>query len=115
VAEPKQYYVLGQEGKPVFIELGYEPGYGRILALAVYTSEGGGQQREDLQRYKDTEMIPMSAEEILALIPSGSCSTVFLDGVKLARSVFVGMLKTELGLPIKHPQWVRPIDPDLSE
>ena len=102
-----KYYVLGQEGEPVLIDLGYEPGYGRILALAVYTSEDGGQQREDLQRYKNTEIVPMSDEEILAVIPSGSCSTVFLDGKKLARSVFVGMLKTELGLPIKHPQWLR--------
>jgi hypothetical protein len=49
----------------------------------------------------------MSAEEILGVIPSGSCSTVFLDGKKLARSVFEGMLKTELELPIKHPRLVR--------
>jgi hypothetical protein len=49
----------------------------------------------------------MSAEEVLALIPSGSCSTVFLDSKKLARSVFVGMLKTKLGLPIKHPRFDR--------
>ena len=101
------YYVLGQEGEPVLIDLGYEPGYGQILALAVYTSKDGGQQREDLQRYKNTEVIPMSAEEVLALIPSGSCSSVFLDGKKLARSVFVGMLKTELGRPIKYPRPAR--------
>ena len=75
-----EYYVLSQEGEPVFIHLRDEPGYGRILALAVYTSEDGGQQREDLQRYENTEVVPMSAEEILAVIPSGSCSTVFLDG-----------------------------------
>jgi hypothetical protein len=43
-------YVLGQEGEPVLIDLGYEPGYGKVLALAAYTSEDGGQQREDLQR-----------------------------------------------------------------
>ena len=102
-----QYYVLSQEGETVLIDLGYEPGYGQILALAVYTSLDGGQQREDLQRYENTEMVHMSPEEILALIPSGSCSSVFLDGKKLARSVFVGILKTELGLPIKHPQWVQ--------
>jgi hypothetical protein len=110
VAETKLYYVLGQQGEPVLIHLGDEPGYGRILALAVYTSENGGQQREDLQRYENTEVLPMSAEEILALIPSGSCSTVFLDGRKFARSVFVGMLKTELGLLIKHPRWVRLVE-----
>jgi hypothetical protein len=39
-----EYYVLGQEGEPVLIHLGDEPGYGKILALAVYTSEVGGQQ-----------------------------------------------------------------------
>ena len=33
----------------------------------------------------------MGAEEILAIIPSGSCSTVFLDGKKLARSVLARM------------------------
>jgi hypothetical protein len=101
------YYVLGQEGEPVLIHLRHEPGYGKILALAVYTSEDGGQQRADLQRYENTEVLPMSAEEILALIPSGTCSSLFLDGKKVARSIFEGMLKTELGLPIKHPQWVR--------
>jgi hypothetical protein len=49
----------------------------------------------------------MSAEAILDLIPSGTCSSVYLDGRKLARSVFVGMLKTELGSPIEYPRWVR--------
>ncbi len=44
-----------------------------------------------------------------------SCSSVFLDGKKLARSVFVGMLKTELGLPIKHPQWVRLDDAEFHK
>jgi hypothetical protein len=80
---------------------------GQILALAVYTSEDGGQQREDLQRYNNTEIMPISAQELLALIPSGSCSSVFLDGRKPARSVLAGMLKTELSLPIKDPRWNR--------
>jgi hypothetical protein len=43
VAKTKPYYVLGQQGEPVFIHLCDEPGYGRILALAVYTSEDDGQ------------------------------------------------------------------------
>ena len=98
------YYILSQEGEPVFIDLGYEEGLGQILALAVYTSEDGGQQREDLQRYNNTEIMPISAQELLALIPSGSCSSVFLDGRKPARSVLAGMLKTELSLPIKDPR-----------
>ena len=29
-----EYYVLGQEGEPVLIELGFEPDYGKILALS---------------------------------------------------------------------------------
>ena len=59
-----EYYVLGQEGEPVLIHLRDEPGYGKIVALAVYTAEDGGQQREDLQRYKDTSVLPMSAEHL---------------------------------------------------
>jgi hypothetical protein len=43
----------------------------------------------------------------------GEPSSVYLDGKKLAGSVFRGIVKTELGLPIKHPQWVRPDDLDL--
>jgi hypothetical protein len=102
-----QYYVLSQEGEPVFMHLRDEPGYGRILALAVYTSEDGGQQREDLQRYENTEVMPIGPEDLLKEMDRGYPSSVFLDGRKLAGSVFRGMLKTELGLPIKHPQWVR--------
>jgi hypothetical protein len=59
VAETREYYVLSQVGEPVFIYLRDEPGYGRILALAVYTSEDGGQQREDLQRYENTVVMPI--------------------------------------------------------
>ena len=108
-----KYYVLCQEGEPVFIHLRDEPGYGRILAMAVYTSKDGGQQREDLQRYNDTEVVPMPAEDLLDAMNHGVPTTIFLDGKKLAGSVFRGMLKTELGLPIKHPQWVRLDDLDL--
>ena len=105
-----EYYVLGQEGEPVLIELGFEPDYGKILALAVYTSEDGGQQREDLQRYKDTEVMAICGEDLLDAMDRGVPTIVYLDGGKLAGSVFRGMLKTKLGLPIKHPQWV-----DLDE
>ena len=101
------YYVLGQEGEPVFTHLRDEPGYGCILAMAVYTSGDGPQQREDLQRYEDTEVMPISPENLLKEMDRGYPSSVFLDGRKLAGSVFRGMLKTELGLPIKHPRWVR--------
>jgi hypothetical protein len=102
------YYVLSQEGEPVFIHLRDEPGYGRILALAVYTSEDGGQQREDLQRYENTEVMPFRPEDLLEEMNRGMPTSVYLDGRKLAGSVFRGILKTELGLPIKHPRWVRP-------
>jgi hypothetical protein len=101
-----QSYVLSREGEPIFIHLRDEPGYGRILAMAVYTSKDGGQQREDLQHYKDTEVMAICGEDLLDAMDHGVPSTVFLDGKKLAGSVFRGMLKTELGLPIEHPQWV---------
>ena len=96
------YYVLGQEGEPVLIDLSYEPGYGKVLALAAYTSEDSGQQRQDLQGYKNTEVVLMSAEEILAVIPSASCSTVFLDGKKLGRS-FVFLQRPSWGCPSSTP------------
>ena len=107
-----KYYVLSQEGEPVFIHLRDEPGYGRILAMALYTSADGGQQREDLQRYDNTEVMPITPEDLLEEVNRGYPSSVFLDGRKLAGSVFRGMLMTELGLPIKHPRWVRLDDPD---
>jgi hypothetical protein len=107
-----EYYVLGQEGEPVFIHLRDEPGYGRILAHAVYTSEDGGQQREDLQRYKNTEVIPINPEDLLNAMDRGYPSSVFLDGKKLGGSVFRGTLKTELGLPIRYPRLVNLEDLD---
>ena len=46
-----KYYVLSQEGEPVFIELGYEPGYGQILALAYWSmSNRFGQRAQRLIR-----------------------------------------------------------------
>ncbi len=78
--------------------------------MVVYTSEDGAQQREVLQRYKDTEIMPISGEDLLDAMDHGMPTSVYLDGGKLAGSVFRGMLKTKLGLPIKHPQWV-----DLDE
>ena len=71
-----KYYVLSQEGEPVFIELGHEPGYGQILALAVYTSQDGGQQREDLQRYDNTEVMPIGSEDLLKWMYRGYLSRV---------------------------------------
>jgi hypothetical protein len=34
-------------------------------------------------------------------------TSVFIDGRKVAGSVFRGMLKSELGLPIKDPRIIR--------
>jgi hypothetical protein len=99
-----QYYALGQEGEPIFMHLGDEPGYGRILALAVYSSEDGAQQREDLQRYENTEVMGVSAEDLLDAMNRGVPSSVYLDGKKLVGSVYKGMFKTELRMPIRHPQ-----------
>ena len=67
------------------------------MALAVYTASGadGGQQRADLQRYKDTEVLPIRAEDLLEIMNHNVPSSVYLDGRKLAGSVFKGKIKTE--------------------
>jgi hypothetical protein len=55
---------------------------------------------------------PIRPEDLLETMNRGYPSFLYLDGRKLAGSVFRGMLMTELGLPIKHPRWVRLEDPE---
>ena len=101
------YYALCEDGYLVYINLGDDPDMGEILGVAVYTSGEGEAQRKDLARYPNAELVKLASESLITLLPAGSCSSVFLDGRKLARSVFAGMLKSKLGLPIKQPRWVR--------
>jgi hypothetical protein len=44
---------------------------------------------------------------------TGVSSSVFLDGERIAGSVFKAMLQDELGMPLPQPRIVRLAEPDL--
>ncbi len=112
-----RYYALcaenedGEEGiAPLFLRRDEERG--TVLGMAVYTSPDGEAQQEDLKRWEGTTRIaPVSREDLLDAMNRVYPSSVFLDGKKLAGSVFKGLLKSELGLPIKRPRPIRIDDP----
>src|SRR5215208_5706996 len=125
MAKSEQYYALcveGEDGAPemgapemgppeiAYLYLRDHEDFGRILGIAVYTAPEGEAQREDLEGYEGTVVAPVSAEELLEAMQRGDPSSVFLDGRKLAGSVFLELLKEELGIPIRRPRHVRPED-----
>src|SRR5215212_1101343 len=129
MAESKQYYALHISSEPdhdprverrvpgsdvAFIDIGFDKElHSTIRAIAVYTLENGHAQDHDLEGYAGTTSRPVSAENLLHVLDLGYPNAVFLDGRKLAASVFKGMLKTELGLPIRNPRLIRLDDPAL--
>jgi hypothetical protein len=115
MAKTEQYYALcveeGEEGVPemapaeiAYLHLRDHEEFGRILGIAVYTTPEGEAQREDLEGYEGTMVAPVSAEDLLEAMQRGNPSSVFLDGRKFAGSVFLELLKEELGLPIRRPR-----------
>ena len=117
--EVREYYALcvrWDEGEPEEKEEEVAPvlaghdEFGRIVSISVYTDPDGPAAREDLSRvYEGGEVAirEASREELLDTMRRRLIRSVFLDGKKIAGSVFTGMLKTDLGLPIKHPRMVR--------
>ena len=107
MSRAEQYYALfaeeGGENEIAFLYLGKNE-HGTVLGLAVYTSPDGEAQREHLNAYEGVVVEPISPEDLLDAMNHGLPNSVFLDGKKFAGSVFKGRLKTELGLPIKHPR-----------
>ena len=118
-----RYYALctdeeEEEGKrevaPLLLRLDEE--LGAVMGMAVYTAPDGDVQREDLANWEGEAMIsPVSREDLLDAMDRIYPSSVFLDGKKLAGSVFKGLLKGEIGLPIKHPRPIRLDDLDGPE
>jgi hypothetical protein len=135
LAKVEQYYALCVEVKDgerelAFFHLRDDEDLGRILGVAVYTTPDGTVQQRHLKRYAERVVDPMSPyetlegelvvspvshENLLAAVQHGYPSSVFLDGQKLAGSVFVGMLKTEVGLPIKQPRLIHLKPPEALE
>ena len=112
-----RYFALctDEEGKrevaPLLLRIDEE--LGNIMGMSVYTALDGDAQREDLTKWAgETTISPVSREDLLDAMDRIYPSSVFVDGAKLAGSVFRGILKTELGLPIKHP---RPINLDAAK
>ena len=115
--EVEQYYALcveweGGKTEIALLELGRDE-VGRLDAIAVYTSPDGPVQQEDLKKWKGNIWIQKASHgELLNAMQRKYPRSVFIDGQKVAGSVFTGMLKTELGLPMKHPRLVRLEEPD---
>ena len=121
MAKTGQYYALcveneNGESEIAFIDLGRHEELGNIVGMDVYTAPDGDLQRKNLGTYADIdEEITISAvslEELLDAMNRGYPTSVYLDGRKLAGSVFKGMVKSELGLPIKQPRLIRLDEPD---
>ena len=100
-------------GEPeiAFFELSREalPG---ALGICLYTSLDGELQRRHLQD-EQVLIVPISHEDLLEAITSGVPSSVYLDGERIAGSVFKAMLEIDLGIPIHQPRLIRLEEPDL--
>ena len=110
----EHYYVLklveGEEGEEqiAFLDLGKDEELGQLVGMALYTTPDGEAQREDLNTYRGKLMIdPASGEELLDAVERVMPTSVFLDGKKVASSVFIKMLREELGIPIRTPRLIR--------
>ena len=113
------YFVLklieGEQGEEeiAFLDLGKDEEIGQLVGMTVYTTPDGEAQREDLNTYRGKLMIaPASGTDLLDAVERAMPTSVFLDGKKVAGSVFIRMLKEELGIPIRTPRLIRwPQDP----
>ena len=114
----EQYYALCVEEEDgsteiAFFELGREalPG---ALGISLYTSPEGELQRRHLQEGDDDVVIvAKSPRDLLEAMSTGVPSSVFVDGEKIAGSVFKAMLKEDLGIPLRQPRIVRLDEPDM--
>jgi hypothetical protein len=115
----EQYYALklveGEEGEEeiAFLDLGMDEELGQLVGMAVYTTPDGEAQREDLNKYRGALMIDwVSPEDLLDVVQQAMPTSVFVDGKKVATSVFIRRLKEELGIPMQIPRLIRwPQDP----
>jgi hypothetical protein len=114
--EDEPYYALcveGEQGEPeiAFFELTREalPG---ALGISLYTSPDGELQRRHL-RNDEVLIVPRSHEDLLEAISTGVPSSVYLDGERIAGSVFKAMLEIDLGILIHQPRLIRLDEPDL--
>ena len=112
----EQYYALCVQEEDssteiAFFELRREalPG---ALGISLYTSPDGELQRRHLQG-NDAVIVAKSPRDLLEAMNTGVPSSVFLDGEKIAGSVFKAMLEEDLGFSLRQPRIVRLDEPDL--
>ena len=114
----EQYYALCVEEEDgsteiAFFELRREalPG---ALGISLYTSPDGELQRRHLQQGNDHVLIvSKSPRHLLEAMNTGVPNSVFLDGERIAGSVFKAMLEDDLGIRLRQPRIVRLEEPDL--
>ena len=114
----EQYYALCVEEEDgsteiAFFELGREalPG---ALGISLYTSPDGELQRRHLQS-EGVVIVAKSPRDLLEAMSTGVPSSVFVDGERIAGSVFKAMLKEDLGIPLRQPRIVRLAEPDWDD
>jgi hypothetical protein len=114
----EQYYALCVEEEDgsteiAFFELGREalPG---ALGISLYTSPDGELQRRHLQS-EGVVIVAKSPRDLLEAMSTGVPSSVFVDGERIAGSVFKAMLKEDLGIPLRQPRIVRLDEPDWDD
>jgi hypothetical protein len=114
----EQYYALCVEEEDgsteiAFFELSREtlPG---ALGISLYTSPDGELQRRHLKGNEEVVIVAKSPRDLLEALNTGVPSCVFVDGDKMAGSVFKAMLEEELGISLRQPRIVRLEEPDLS-
>jgi hypothetical protein len=113
----EQYYALCVEEEDgsteiAFFELGREelPG---ALGISLYTSPAGELQQRHLQDNDEVVIVAKSPRDLLEAMSTGVPSSVFVDGERIAGSVFKAMLKEDLGIPLRQPRIVRLDEPDM--
>jgi hypothetical protein len=113
----EQYYALCAEEEDgsteiAFFELTREalPG---ALGISLYTSPAGELQRRHLQDNDEVVIVAKSPRDLLEAMSTGVPSSVFVDGERIAGSVFKAMLQEDLGMPLRQPRIVRLEEPDL--
>jgi hypothetical protein len=113
----EQYYALcvGEEDSSTeiaFFELTREalPG---ALGISLYTSPDGELQRRHLQGNDHVVIVAKSPRDLLEAINTGVPSSVFVDGERIAGSVFKAMLEVDLGIPHRQPRLIGLDEPDL--
>jgi hypothetical protein len=116
----EQYYALCVEEDDgsteiAFFELLREalPG---ALGISLYTSPDGRLQRRHLQESDDeVVIIAKSPRDLLEAMSTGVPSSVYIDGKRMAGSMFKAMLKESLGIKLRQPRIVRLEEPDESD